>query len=104
ERRSRGKDPHRRRAAARRFAPPAVLDRRALGRLGPDRGSGLAAPAGARPGRRPDPPPVAGPPLGDSPPLPYSIAVRSDASVLIGEAGSQRLLELDPGAGLTHRA
>jgi hypothetical protein len=36
--------------------------------------------------------------------IPYSMAARSDASILIGEAGSQRILELDPGVRLVHLA
>jgi len=35
---------------------------------------------------------------------PYGLAVRSDASILIGEAYGERLLDLDPGGLLAHRA
>lgn len=35
---------------------------------------------------------------------PYGLHVRSDASILIGEAAGERLLDLDPGALLAHRA
>jgi hypothetical protein len=47
---------------------------------------------------------VADPALGISLLLPYSLAVRRDASILVGEAGSQRILELDPGVRIVRIA